>query len=98
VGVRSVDRVCEAAIGSPCKPNGDHLDRYIRAAQQGRIARETLKQAVARLTVISPQAIVLSDARTASGESAKPSQQIIRGRDNPAIPAAHKIHELEAGA
>src|ERR1039457_2804422 len=33
----------------PCTPDGDHLDYYVRAAQQGRIARQTLKGAVLRV-------------------------------------------------
>src|SRR5438128_928645 len=78
-GVRSVGCVCEAASGSACRPDGDHLDRYVRAAKQGTIDRETLKQAVAGLTVVAPQTIVPSSTRTADKDGLKSAERVVRG-------------------
>jgi hypothetical protein len=92
-GVRSSGCLCEAAIGSYCTPEGDHLDRYVRAAQQGRIARETLKQAVGRLAVIAPQTIVPS-TRSADREVKQPVNQVVRGLLQ-LVPTADR--DVEAG-
>lgn len=97
-GVRSAACVCEAASGSPCTPEGDHLDRYVRAAQQGRIARQTLKAAVSRLEVIAPQTIVPSAARNADREGMRPTDRVVHGIDRTAVTDARKDRELEAGA
>lgn len=97
-GVRSADCLCEAAIGASCTPEGDHLDRYVRAAQQGRIARETLKQAVGRLAVIAPQAVVPSSTTTADREGMGSADRIGRHAGKTAVADARRDRELEAGA
>jgi hypothetical protein len=93
-GVRSADCVCEAASGEPCTPDGDHLDRYVRAAQQGSIARQTLKAAVSRLEVIAPQAVVPSSTTTAGREGVQPGGRVVLGIGKMAV----RDRELEAGA
>ena len=93
-GVHSADCACHADSGSPCTPEGNHLDRYVRAAQQGKIARETLKQAVGRLAVIAPQAIVPSSTTNADREGMGSTDRIVRNIFKTAV----KDRELEAGA
>jgi hypothetical protein len=91
--VRSTECVCDAASGSPCTPYGDHLDGYVRAAKQGTIDRETLKQAVAGLTVIAPQAIVPSPS-SADREGKQPADKVVRGHLQ-LVPSAER--DIEAG-
>jgi hypothetical protein len=59
---RSAECPCHAPPGAPCRPDGDHLARYLRAWQAGTLTRESLKHAIDNLDVIAPQAIVPSPA------------------------------------
>ena len=94
--VRSAGCFCAAASGSPCTPDGDHLDRYVRAAKHGTIDREALKQAVGRLAVIAPQAVV--PTATQGREGVKPADGAVRSIGQKAAANDRKERELEAGA
>jgi hypothetical protein len=59
---RSAECPCRAQAGAPCRPDGDHLARYLRAWQSGTLSRESLKHAIESLDVIVPQAIVPAPA------------------------------------
>ena len=59
---RSAECPCHAPAGAPCRPDGDHLARYLRAWQAGTLTRESLKDAIDGLDVIAPQAIVPAPA------------------------------------
>jgi hypothetical protein len=55
---RSAECPCRAQAGAPCRPDGDHLARYLRAWQSGTLSRDSLKHAIDGLAVIALQAIV----------------------------------------
>ena len=59
---RSAACPCRARAGAPCRPDGDHLARYLRAWHAGTLTRESLKHAIDGLDVIAPQAIVPAPA------------------------------------
>jgi hypothetical protein len=56
--IRSAECSCEAQPGDPCTENGDHLERYLRAAKRGAIDRQQLKDTVSTLEVIAPHVVV----------------------------------------
>jgi hypothetical protein len=74
---RSAECPCRARAGAPCRPDGDHLARYLRAWQAGTLSREALKHAIDSLDVIAPQAIVPAPAghaaRTGAAKAASPA-------------------------
>jgi hypothetical protein len=57
---RSAKCPCRAPAGAPCRPDGDHLARYLNAWRAGTLSRESLKHAIDGLDVIAPQAIILA--------------------------------------
>ena len=59
---RSAKCPCQAPAGAPCRPDGDHLARYLSAWQAGTLSRESLKHAIDGLDVIAPRAIVPAPA------------------------------------
>jgi hypothetical protein len=64
---RSAECPCRTRAGAPCRPDGDHLARYLRAWQAGTLSRESLKHAIDSLDVIAPQAIVPAPSGHAPG-------------------------------
>lgn len=75
---RSTSCPCRASPGVPCGPSGDHLARYLRAAQSGVITRQSLKQVVADLEVIAPHVLIQPPAeRAAHTAGAETACQVI---------------------
>jgi hypothetical protein len=74
---RSAECPCRACAGAPCRPDGDHLARYLRAWQAGTLSREALKHAIDGLDVIAAQAIVPAPpghtARPGAAAAARPA-------------------------
>src|ERR1700691_4329991 len=52
-------RVCGAAPDTPCTPQGQHFDRYLRAWREGQISREAVADVCAVLGPVSAGTLVL---------------------------------------
>jgi hypothetical protein len=62
----------------PCGPYGDHLARYLRAAQSGAITRQSLTGVIAGLDVIAPHVLIQPPAeRAACTAGAQAAGQVI---------------------
>ncbi len=73
---RSVRCPCRACPGEPCRPEGDHLARYLRAESAGAISRDYLRAVIAGLDVLAPQVVVRlarAAARRAPRRGARPT-------------------------
>ena len=78
---RSVGCPCRVRPGVPCGPSGDHLARYVRAAQSGVITRQSLTDVVAGLDVIAAHVLIQPPAeRAAHTAGAETAGQVIRAQ------------------
>jgi len=85
---RSVHCPCHARPGVPCGPSGDHLARYLHAAQSGAITRQSLTDVIAGLDVIAPHVLIQPPAeRAAHTAGAETADQVIRAQLDAGITA-----------
>jgi hypothetical protein len=49
---------CDAAPDTPCTPDGQHFDRYLRAWREGLISRNTVSDVCAVLGTVSTGTLV----------------------------------------
>jgi len=79
----------------PCRPGGDHLARYLRARQSGAIGRESLKEVIAELDVITPQVLIVPPGeRAARMAGAQAADLVIRAQ----LDAGMSTERAEASA
>ena len=65
----------------PCGPAGDHLARYVHAAQSGAITRQSLNGVIAGLDVIAPHVLIQPPTeRAACTAGAQIADQVIRAQ------------------
>ena len=77
----AVDCDCDAKAGVACGPSGDHLARYLRAEQTGRITTESLMEVIGGLDVIAPQVIIQPTGdRAAHAAAAETAGQVVRAQ------------------
>ena len=63
-GVRGLTcSLCLAVPGSPCRPAGDHLARWLRAYAAGLVTRDELAAVIRALVVITKWCIIPDGSR-----------------------------------
>jgi hypothetical protein len=92
---RSVTCPCGAQPGTPCRPAGDHLARYLHAGQSGAISRPALNELVSGLDVITTRRIITPPAEHGARlAGATTADQIVRAQ----LDAGMTADRIEASA